>query len=104
MHTISEQKVIGNWFCAPIIFQNSIKKKFSIKKCNFKICVGRVWIVIWYFLFEKQTFNGLLKVIGILKSISCQFGKAFKFLTVVYRVYKLCITMLIVDIIILFYL
>ena len=34
-------------------------------KYTFTICVGRVWIVKRYFLFEKQTFNGLLKVIGI---------------------------------------
>ena len=25
-------------------------------------CVGRIWIVIRYFLFEKQAFNRLLKV------------------------------------------
>ena len=29
------------------------------------ICIGRVWIVIRYFLFEKQAFNGNLKVIGV---------------------------------------
>ena len=28
-------------------------------------CVGPVWIVIGYFLFEKRPFNRLLKVIGI---------------------------------------
>ena len=28
-------------------------------------CVQRVWIVKRFFLIEKQTFNGLLKVIGI---------------------------------------
>ena len=32
---------------------------------TFTFCVGRVWIVIGYFLLEKHTFNGLLKVIGI---------------------------------------
>ena len=32
-------------------------------KYTFTICVGRAWIVIGYFLFEKQTFNRLLKVI-----------------------------------------
>ena len=32
---------------------------------NFTICVGLVWVVIRYVLFEKQTFNnGLLKVFG----------------------------------------
>ena len=34
-------------------------------KYTFTICVGRGWIVIGYFLFKKQTFNGLLRVIGI---------------------------------------
>ena len=29
------------------------------------ICVGRVWIVIRYFFFEKHAFNGLFKVICI---------------------------------------
>ena len=38
-------------------------------KYNFTICVGRVWIVIGYFLFGKQAFNGLLKFIGIQKNI-----------------------------------
>ena len=33
-------------------------------KHTFTICVGRVWVVIVIFLLEKQTFNGLLKVIG----------------------------------------
>ena len=56
LHTKSEQKVIGNWFCETIIFKNPSKP-------NFHICVERVWIVIRYFLFEKQTLNGLLKVI-----------------------------------------
>ena len=35
------------------------------KKYTFTIFVGRIWIVIGYFLFEKQAFNGLLKVIRI---------------------------------------
>ena len=29
LHTKSEQKVIGNKFCAPIIFKNSLKIGFS---------------------------------------------------------------------------
>jgi hypothetical protein len=33
------------------------------------MCVGRVWVVIVVFLLEKQTFNGLLKVIGIQKEL-----------------------------------
>ena len=39
------------------------------KKYTFTICVGHVWNVIGYFLFEKQNLNGLLKVIGIQKCI-----------------------------------
>ena len=35
------------------------------KKYTFTIFVGRVWVVILFFLLEKQTFNGLLKVFGI---------------------------------------
>ena len=55
MHTKSEQKIIGNWFFAPIFFKNSLKTGFPIR------------IVIRYFLFEKKAFNGLLKVIGLQK-------------------------------------
>ena len=45
----------------------SVKDQFFDKKYSFTICAGRVWIVIRYILFERQTFNGLLKVIGIQK-------------------------------------
>ena len=34
------------------------------KKYTFTICVRRVWMVIEFFLFEKQAFNVLLKVIS----------------------------------------
>ena len=34
-------------------------------KYTFTIYVGRVLIVIGYFLFKKEAFNGLLKVVGI---------------------------------------
>jgi hypothetical protein len=40
-----------------------VKTRFFNKKYTFTICVGRVWVVISYS--KKQTFNGLLKVIGI---------------------------------------
>ena len=45
----------------------SLKPGFSIRNIllQITICVGCVWIVIGYFLFEKEAFNGLLKVIGI---------------------------------------
>ena len=65
LHTKFEQKVIGIRFCAPIIFNNSFKTQFFIRNILITICVKRVWIVIRYFLFEKQATNGLLKVIGI---------------------------------------
>ena len=64
LYTKSLQKIIDNYFCASIIFKNSLKTGFN-KKFTFTICVGRVWVIIGYFLLEKQTFNGLLKVIGI---------------------------------------
>ena len=70
MYTESEQKVIGNWFYAQIIFKNPLKTVFFNKKYNFTICVERFWIVIWYYLFEKDAFNMSLKVIGI-KNIVC---------------------------------
>ena len=65
LHTKSRQQVIGNWFCTTIIFKNPLKTGFSIRNIPITICVVRVWIVTGYFLFEKQTFDGLLKIIGI---------------------------------------
>ena len=46
--------------------KNPLKRIFT-KKYTFTICVGRIWIVIGYFLFKNETFNGLLKVNGIQK-------------------------------------
>ena len=65
MHTKSEQKVIGNWFSTQIIFKNPLKIVFSIRNILITICVVGFWIVMRYFLLEKQTFHGLFKVIGI---------------------------------------
>ena len=48
-----------------LLYIKSIKNRFLNKKYVFKICVGRVWIVVGYFLFEIQTLNGFLKVIVI---------------------------------------
>ena len=42
--------------------QKFVKNFLWNKKFTFTICVGRVLIVIGYFLFEKHAFNGLLKV------------------------------------------
>ena len=37
-------------------------------KYTFTICIGRFWVVIMaFFLLEKQTYDDLLKVIGIQK-------------------------------------
>ena len=55
LHTKSEQKV----------FKNPLKPGFSIRNILLQFVSGRVWVVIVFFLLEKQTFNGLLKVIGI---------------------------------------
>ena len=43
LHTKSEQKVIGNQFCSPIIIKYLLKTN----------CVGRVWIVKGY-IFENN--------------------------------------------------
>ena len=52
--------------CVGVEFQASIENRFfDINMYTLKISVGRVWIVIRYFLFEEQAFNGLLKVIVI---------------------------------------
>ena len=47
------------------MYTNNLKKSVKTWVFNFTICVGRVWVVMVYFLLEKHTFNGLLKVIGI---------------------------------------
>ena len=61
LHTKSEQKVIGKCF-VHLYFSKSVKNRFFNKKYTFTIYVERLWIVIGYFLFEKQAFDGLLKV------------------------------------------
>ena len=38
-----------------------LKTCVSMKEYTFTICVACAWIVIGYFLFKKQTFNGLWK-------------------------------------------
>jgi hypothetical protein len=43
----------------------SVKTRFFNQKYTLTICVGSVWVVIAFFLLEKQTFNGLLKIIGV---------------------------------------
>ena len=53
-----ETKVRVTGICTPIIFKNPLNSFFNL----FRACLGCNVIV--YFLFEKATFNGLLKVIG----------------------------------------
>ena len=67
LYTKYEQKSI--WFCTPIIFKNMLKIVFLIRNILITICVGGVWIIMRYLLFEKQTFDILLKVIGIQKQL-----------------------------------
>ena len=57
----SKQKMIGNWFCELIIFKNMLKPGFSIRNILLQFLSG----VFGYFLFDRQAFIGLLKVIGI---------------------------------------
>ena len=65
LYTKSVPNVIGDWFCTPKMFKNPIKTGFSVRNILFTICFWCLWIVNEYFLFEKQAFHGLLKVIGI---------------------------------------
>jgi hypothetical protein len=53
LHTKPEQKVIGNQICTPMILKNPLKPVFFFFKYTFTIFVGRVWVVIVYFLLEK---------------------------------------------------
>ena len=57
--------MIGNWICKPIMFKNPLKTNSSMSNVLLQIVSNKFGVVIWYFLFDKQTFNGLLKVIGI---------------------------------------
>ena len=71
MRTRSEQKVICNLL-------KSNKNWVLNMKYTFTICVGRIWISIEYFLFQKHTFNELLKVVGT-KHIIGTFGEIITF-------------------------
>ena len=52
LHTKSEQKVIGNEICTPIILKNVKLRSFN-NKYTFTIYVGRVWVEIVFFLLKK---------------------------------------------------
>ena len=58
LYTKSEQKKIGIKISTPIIFKNPLKPDFLIRNILLQFVSG----MYGYFLFEKQTFNGLLKV------------------------------------------
>ena len=60
LHTKSKQKVY-NWFCVPTIFKNPLKSGFLI----WNIFLQFMWGVFGYLSFQKQTYNGLLKDIGL---------------------------------------
>ena len=45
--------LIGNKFCTPINFKNTLKTGFSLRNILITICVGCVWIVI-YISFTKN--------------------------------------------------
>ena len=67
-------KVIGNWFCKPIIFKNLVRLHiFSIRNRLFLICVAGV-----IKLLEKQALIGLLKFIGIQKCIKTRVFKVYQ--------------------------
>ena len=42
LHNKSEQKVIDNWFCTPMIFKNPKKRFFNKKYAYYNIHVGGV--------------------------------------------------------------
>ena len=66
LHIESERRVIGNWFCEIKIFKYSLKNSFSMRNILITICVGRDKIVIYrYFLFKKEAFNVVLKIIAV---------------------------------------
>ena len=52
-------KVIGIWFCKSIF--KIVKTAFFNTKFTVTICLGRVWIVTGYFIFEKQDYYWLLE-------------------------------------------
>ena len=60
LHTKSGQLIFNT-----INLYKSVKNRVFNKEYTFAICVGCVWIVIGYFLFEKQDFYGLSKVLDI---------------------------------------
>ena len=72
--------MLHTWYTQKVIYfvhlhQLKVKTRvFNIWNILLTICVGRVWIVIRYFLFEKQAFNGLLKVIGIQRIFAWHLG------------------------------
>ena len=68
LHTKSEQKFTVINF----VRQQFVKNRIFIKKETFTICVERTrFLIVGYFLFEKQTFNEILKFIGIQRLFYC---------------------------------
>ena len=65
LHATSEQKRKSNYFCTLIIFKSLLKTGFSLRKILITILCQVCLDCNVYFLFEKQAFSGLLKVINI---------------------------------------
>ena len=59
-HTKAWPKLIGNWFCTPIISKNPIKTCFWKVIC---VCVC-VWIETVYLLLENQALMRFVKITG----------------------------------------
>ena len=62
LHTTYEQKVIGNWFCAPIIFKYPLKKRFFDKQFWHKKQLLDFWIEKIYFFKLMLLFTHFLKI------------------------------------------
>ena len=65
LHTKSQQNVIVNLLCTPKIFKNPLKPGFSIRNKLLQFVSGVFGLKQDISHSEKQTYNGLLKVIGI---------------------------------------
>ena len=68
LHYVQFSLINFDYNCTKCLF--SFPTDLNLPPCT--ICVGRVWVVIVFFFLEKQTFNGLLKVIDIQKLFLCK--------------------------------
>ena len=54
LHAKSDQKVIENLFCTPIMFKNPLKTGFALRNILIIICVGCAWIVTYIFYLKNK--------------------------------------------------